>query len=191
MAKKEKKVFTHGEENTENEKTVGETENTVSQEHNDKENDKTQELEKALEETKKELDAAKEAHIRTLAKYDNFRKRTQREKDAIYSESKANIITQLLPVIDNFDRAAMNSEADFDAYRKGVEMTFTSFTETLKKLGVEAFGEKGEQFNPNFHNAVMHCEDEELEENVITDVFSKGYKIGDKVLRPAMVKVAN
>ena len=152
------------------------------------------ELAIAKEETeslKKELEAAKEAHIRTLAEYDNFRKRTQKEKDAIFGESKAMVITELLTVIDNFERAAENSDADFDGYRKGIEMTFGIFKNALDKLGVESFGKQGDNFDPNLHNAVMHCEDETLEENVITDVFSKGYKIGDKVLRPAMVKVAN
>lgn len=153
--------------------------------------EKEAELSSKIEEIQKELDASKEAHIRTLAEYDNFRKRTQKEKEAIFSESKATILTQLLPVIDNFDRAAMNKDADYESYKKGVEMMFTGFMDTIKKLGVEPFGEVGEQFDPNFHNAVMHCEDDSLEENVITDVFSKGYKLGDKVLRPAMVKVAN
>lgn len=186
MAKKEKKekVFTGEEEK--NEKSLEEKAEEAKEE-----NAETDEMEKETEKLKKELEASKEAHIRTLAEYDNFRKRTQKEKDAIYSESKANILTQLLPVIDNFDRAAMNSDADYESYKKGVEMMFSGFLDTMKKLGLESFGEKGEQFDPNFHNAVMHCEDEELEENVITDVFSKGYKLGDKVLRPAMVKVAN
>lgn len=187
MAKKEKKdkVFTETPE-TEN----AETQNAEEKDENEV-SEKENELQAALDEMKKELDAAKEAHIRTLAEYDNFRKRTQKEKEAIFSESKATILSQLLPVIDNFDRAAMNPDADYDSYKKGVEMMFTGFMDTMKKLGVEPFGEAGEQFDPNFHNAVMHCEDDSLEENVITDVFSKGYKLGDKVLRPAMVKVAN
>ncbi len=189
MAKKEKKdkVFTETEEEAAEEKTP---EEEVTKE-NEAESEKEKELQKSLDDMKKELDAAKEAHIRTLAEYDNFRKRTQKEKEAIYSESKAAIFTELLPVIDNFDRAAKNGDADFDGYKKGVEMMFSGFLDTMKKLGVEPFGEKGEQFDPNFHNAVMHCEDESLDENVITDVFSKGYKLGDRVLRPAMVKVAN
>ncbi len=101
------------------------------------------------------------------------------------------MIGDILPVLDNFERAATNSSTDFESYRKGIDMTFNSFCEVLKKLGVEAFGEPGDNFDPNIHNAVMHCEDESLDENVITDVFSKGYKLGDRVLRPAMVKVAN
>lgn len=172
------------------EKEINQTEDELIEENEviDKEN-KEEEDEKAKLE--KELEAAKEAHIRTLAEYDNFRKRSIKEKEAIAGDSKAKALTELLPVLDNFERAAMNAEADFDSYRKGVEMTFGSFMEVLKKLGVEQFGEPGEQFDPNIHNAVMHCEDDSLEENVITDVFSKGYRLGDRVLRHAMVKVAN
>ncbi|MBR2316087.1 MAG: nucleotide exchange factor GrpE [Clostridia bacterium] len=176
MAKK-KKEAPQTEDELINENEIVENEN--SEEENEK------------EKLQKELDAAKEAHMRTLAEYDNFRKRSIKEKEAIAGDSKAMALKELLPVLDNFERAAMNAESDFDSYRKGVEMTFSSFMEVLKKLGVEQFGEPGEQFDPNIHNAVMHCEDESLEENVITDVFSKGYKLGDRVLRHAMVKVAN
>lgn len=144
-----------------------------------------------IEELEKELAAAKEAHIRTLAEYDNFRKRSAKEKDSIFSDAKALCMTELLPVMDNFDRALGVEESDLESYRKGVEMIYTGFSDTLKKLGVEAFGEEGETFDPNFHNGVMHCEDEALGENVIAQVFSKGYKLGDRVLRHAMVKVAN
>ncbi|MBE6746154.1 MAG: nucleotide exchange factor GrpE [Ruminococcaceae bacterium] len=172
------------------EKEAPQTEDELINENEAVEN-KNSEEENETEKLQKELDAAKEAHMRTLAEYDNFRKRSIKEKEAIAGDSKAMALTELLPVLDNFERAAMNAEADFDSYRKGVEMTFGSFMEVLRKLGVEQFGEPGEQFDPNIHNAVMHCEDESLEENVITDVFSKGYKLGDRVLRHAMVKVAN
>lgn len=144
-----------------------------------------------IEELEKELAASKEAHIRTLAEYDNYRKRTAKEKEASYGDAKANTIAELLPVLDNFDRALSVDASDFDSYKKGVEMIYQNFTEILKKLGTEAFGEKGEQFDPNFHNGVMHIEDESFGENEIAEVFSKGYKVGDRVLRPAMVKVAN
>lgn len=172
------------------EKEAPQTEDELINENEAVEN-KNSEEENETEKLQKELDAAKEAHMRTLAEYDNFRKRSIKEKEAIAGDSKAMALTELLPVLDNFERAAMNAEADFDSYRKGVEMTFGSFMEVLRKLGVEQFGEPGELFDPNIHNAVMHCEDESLEENVITDVFSKGYKLGDRVLRHAMVKVAN
>ncbi len=139
----------------------------------------------------KELAASKEAHIRTLAEYDNYRKRSTKEKEGIYADAKAVCMTELLGVVDNFERALAVTDSDFESFKKGTEMIYTNLMDTFKKLGVEAFGEKGEEFDPNFHNGVMHIDDPELAENVIAEVFSKGYKLGDKVLRPAMVKVAN
>ena len=146
---------------------------------------------KKIAELEKELAASKEAHIRTLAEYDNYRKRSTKEKEGIYTDAKAVCMTELLGVVDNFERALDVKDSDFESYKKGVEIIYTNLMDTFKKLGVEAFGEKGEEFDPNFHNGVMHVEDPELAENVVADVFSKGYKLGDKVLRPAMVKVAN
>lgn len=142
-------------------------------------------------EHEKELAAAKEAHIRTLAEYDNYRKRSTREKEAAYGDSKAACLSELLPVLDNFDRALATGDSDIESFKKGMEMIYTNLTDILTKLGVEAFGEKGEAFDPNIHNGVMHVENEELGENVISEVFSKGYRIGDRILRPAMVQVAN
>ena len=161
-------------------------ENTVADtaEETAQESDKVAELEK-------DLAAAKEAHIRTLAEYDNYRKRTAKEKENTWVDAKAVCLAELLPMLDNFDRALGVTDSDFESYKKGVEMIYQGFCETLKKLGVEAFGEEGDEFDPNFHSAVMHVEDESLGENVLAQVFSKGYKLGDKVLRPAMVKVAN
>ena len=144
-----------------------------------------------IAELEKDLAAAKEAHIRTLAEYDNYRKRTAKEKEGTWIDAKAVCLTELLPMLDNFDRALGVTDSDFESYKKGVEMIYQGFCETLKKLGVEAFGEEGDEFDPNFHSAVMHVEDENLGENVLAQVFSKGYKLGEKVLRPAMVKVAN
>lgn len=186
MAKKESKK----EKEAKTEAEVKENEAEVKENAEACENEPDQK-ESEIEKLKKELESAKEAHMRTLAEYDNFRKRTQKEKDAIFGDSKVKILSEILPVLDNFERAATNSSADFDSYRKGVEMTFESFTALLEKLGVEAFGAAGDTFDPEIHNAVMHCEDENLGENVITDVFSTGYKLGDRVLRHAMVKVAN
>ena len=142
------------------------------------------------EELEKELAAAKEAHIRTLAEYDNYRKRSVKEKEAAYNDSKANVLKEFLPVIDNFERA-LNADNDFDALKKGMDMIYSNFTALFEKLGVEAFGEPGDSFDPNIHNAVMHIEDEEHGENEIVQVFSKGYKLGDRIIRPAMVQVAN
>lgn len=156
----------------------------VTEEVRDEAAEKTAELEK-------ELAASKEAHIRTLAEYDNYRKRSVKEKEGIYADAKAVCMSELLGVIDNFERALAVTDSDLESFRKGTEMIYTNLMDTFKKLGVEAFGEAGEEFDPNFHNGVMHIDDPELAENVIAEVFSKGYKLGDKVLRPAMVKVAN
>lgn len=146
--------------------------------------DRTAELEKALQD-------ANDKHLRTLAEYDNYRKRSQREKEQAYADSKASVLTELLPVLDNFERAAGNKDAAPADYQKGVDMIFNQFTEIFKKLGVEAYGEAGDTFDPNIHSAVMHTEEDGAPENSVTDVFSKGYRLGEKILRPAVVKVVN
>lgn len=149
------------------------------------------ESESALEKLQSDYDALNDCYMRTLAEYDNFRKRSQKDIEARVSYTKTDMLSKILPVIDNFERAAFNADTDFDGYKKGIEMTVSQFMEILKGMGVEAFGEAGEAFDPNFHNGVMHIEDDNLGENVIADVFMKGYKIGDKVIRAATVKVAN
>ena len=144
-----------------------------------------------LDKLKKELADAKDSHLRSLAEYDNFRKRSQREKDAVYGDAKANTLALLLPVIDNFDRAAENKTDDPEVYKKGIEMIISQFSDILKRLEVERFGEVGDEFDPNMHNAVMHVENDELPANTIAAVFEKGYKMGDRILRFATVQVAN
>lgn len=138
-----------------------------------------------------ELNETKDKLLRVMAEYDNFRKRSQKEKEQAYGDTKASTIAEFLPVYDNFIRAMSAEATDLDSFKKGIEMIFNQYGETFKKLGVESFGEKGETFDPNIHNAVMHGEDEELPENSISDVFSTGYKMGDRVIRPAIVKVVN
>ena len=138
-----------------------------------------------------ELNETKDKLLRVMAEYDNFRKRSQKEKEMAYGDTKASTIAEFLPVYDNFERAMSADATDLDSFKKGIEMIFNQYGETFKKLGVESFGEKGETFDPNIHNAVMHGEDEELPENSISDVFSTGYKMGDRVIRPAIVKVVN
>ena len=128
--------------------------------------------------------------LRLAAEYDNFRKRTIKEKEASYGNGKADAVAKMLPVYDNLERA-LNQPTEDAAYKKGVEMTMTELVKIFTNLGVEIFGEKGEQFDPNLHNAVMHVDDESLEENSIAMVFQKGFKMGDKVIRFAMVQVAN
>ena len=134
--------------------------------------------------------AEHDSFLRLAADYDNFRKRTVKEKDASYGNGKADAIAKILPIYDNLERA-VNQPCTDEAYKKGVEMTMNELLKIFGTLGVEVFGQVGEEFNPEFHNAVMHTEDESLGENVISQVFLKGFKLGDKVVRFAMVQVAN
>ena len=134
--------------------------------------------------------AEHDAHLRLAAEYDNFRKRTIKEKEASYGNGKADAVAKLLPIYDNLSRA-LNQETQDTAYKKGVELTMNELVKILTGLGVEIFGEPGDAFDPNLHNAVMHCEDENLGENTVSQVFQKGFKLGDKVVRFAMVQVAN
>ena len=134
--------------------------------------------------------AERDAHLRVAAEFDNFRKRTVKEKEQSYGNGKADAVAKILPIYDNLERA-LNQPTEDTAYKKGVEMTMNELLKIFGTLGVEVFGQVGEKFNPEFHNAVMHTEDEALGENVISQVFLKGFKIGDKVVRFAMVQVAN
>ena len=127
---------------------------------------------------------------RLAAEYDNYRKRTTKEKEAAYGHGKADAVEKLLPVYDNLERAA-NQPTEDEAYKKGVEMTLSQLVTILNGLGVEIFGQPGDTFDPNLHNAILHIEDEETPENTITQVFQKGFKMGDKIVRFAMVQVAN
>ena len=156
-----------------------------------------EETAEAVEETAVEVNpfeekynAEHDAHLRLAAEYDNFRKRTVKEKEASYGNGKADAVAKMLPVYDNLERA-LNQPTEDAAYKKGVEMTMAELVKIFTTLGVEIFGEKGEQFDPNLHNAVMHIDDESMEENTIAMVFQKGFKIGEKVVRFAMVQVAN
>ena len=134
--------------------------------------------------------AEHDAHLRLAAEYDNFRKRTAKEKEQSYTNGKSDAVEKLLPVYDNLQRALKQETADA-AFKKGVEMTMTELVKILSGLGVEIFGAEGEEFDPNLHNAVMHIDDENYGENVICQVFQQGFKIGEKIVRFAMVQVAN
>ena len=134
--------------------------------------------------------AERDAHLRVAAEYDNFRKRTVKEKEASYGNGKADAVAKMLPVYDNLERA-LNQPTEDAAYKKGVEMTMNELVKIFTSLGVEVFGNVGDAFDPNLHNAVMHIDSEELGENTIAQVFQKGFKIGEKVVRFAMVQVAN
>ncbi len=131
-----------------------------------------------------------DAYLRLAADYDNFRKRTIKEKEQSYGNGKADAVEKLLPVYDNLERA-LNQPTQDEAYKKGVEMTMTQLVGIFTGLGVEIFGNVGDTFDPNIHNAVMHIDDEAMGENVITQVFQKGFKLGQKIVRFAMVQVAN
>ncbi len=156
-----------------------------------KENCEIDENNEELEILKKELLAQKDRLLRTMAEYENFRKRTEREKTAIYADATSMAVSLILPVADSLDRALEVQSGSAEEYQKGIEMVKAQFSDALQKLSVESFGEKGEPFNPDLHNAVAHIEDDQLEENVISAVFQKGYKIDDRIIRHAMVQVAN
>lgn len=152
-------------------------------------------LKKAEEEIAKLTEAIaleQDKYMRLYAEYDNFRKRSAKERDGIYTDAYCDALTQILPVLDNLDRAAQFSSEDAESpMAKGLELTLKSFVETMNKMGVFEIEALGKQFDPNFHNAVMHVEDETVGENTVVEVFMKGYAKGDKVLRYSMVKVAN
>ena len=143
-----------------------------------------------LKELEEKLNAEHENYLRLAAEYDNFRKRTQKEKETTYLDAKADTIGKFLPVFDNLQRALAQETAD-EAYKKGVEMTMTGLLGIMESLGVTVFGEVDETFDPNYHNAVMHKDDEAFGESVICEVFQTGFKVGEKVIRHAMVVVAN
>jgi len=151
-----------------------------------------QEPEKAPEVNpfEEKYNAEHDSYLRLAADYDNYRKRTAKEKEQSYSNGKADTILKLLPIYDNLERA-MNQDTEDAAYKKGVEMTMTELVKIFTGLGVEIFGEAGEHFDPSLHNAVMHTEDDRVGESTITQVFQKGFKLGEKIVRFAMVQVAN
>ena len=155
-------------------------------------------IEEVVEETaaaeinpfEEKYNAEHDAHLRLAAEFDNFRKRTVKEKEASYTNGRADAVEKLLPVYDNLARALKQETADA-AFKKGVEMTMTELVKILGGMGVEIFGEAGEMFDPNLHNAVLHIDDDSIPENTITQVFQQGFKMGEKIVRFAMVQVAN
>ncbi len=151
------------------------------------------ELKKALVEKDAALAEANDKFLRVCAEYDNFRKRSAKEREGVYADACAEVLTQILPILDNLERAAQYNTAEVaeSAVGKGLEMVLKSFAETLAKLGVAEIEALGKPFDPNLHNAVMHIDDEQYGENEVVEVLMKGYIKGDRVLRYAMVKVAN
>ncbi len=150
---------------------------------------KIKKLEEELEKANAKTDELNERYVRMLAEYDNFRKRTAKERDGIYSDAYIDALTAILPVLDNLERAEGCEEAE--ALKKGLELTIKSFRDTLEKMGVKEIEAQGKSFDPNLHNAVMHIEDEAYGENEIVEVLMKGYQKEDKIIRYSMVKVAN
>ena len=151
-------------------------------------------IENSDAETEKRIEEAiaeeKDRFIRLYADFENYKKRTAAEKESSYLNATAQTLAEILPVVDNLERAVAATEED-SPLKKGVEMVLNQMNAVFAKLGVESYGEKGDAFDPNIHEAVMHGEDEELAENTVSEVFSKGYKIKDKIIRHAMVKVVN
>lgn len=191
----EEKKETVSSENTEEVKP--ETEETA--EKLDKKDKKAVKLlEKQLEDSKKEYEklleekkALNDTYLRMLAEYDNFRKRVQKEKEGFYADGMAEAVEKLLPVLDNLERAASAEATDVQSVLDGVKKVLSQADEIFAKLGVSEIPAKGEKFDPELHNAVMHEENEDFDENTVSDVFLKGYKLGDKVIRHSVVKVMN
>ena len=186
MSKQEKKQQDPAVEEVPVEETKAQTEHQAAPQQEAAADPLLEELEKL----RKQMDEKEEQYLRLAAEYDNFRKRSQKEKDGIYQGAKSDAVAAFLPVYDNLERALKQETAD-EAYKKGVEMTMTGLKEILSKLGVEEIPALGETFDPALHNAVMHVEDENAGENTVVDVFQAGFKLGEKVIRFAMVKVAN
>lgn len=151
----------------------------------------TREQVEQMETAVKQLDSVKDQFVRLTAEYDNYRKRTTKEKDNIYQDAKADTVKEFLAVYDNLERAVAADGDDTSPHRKGLEMIFAQYKEILKKLGVEEIPAKGQPFDPEKHNAVMHIDDEAYGENEVAQVFQAGFMMGDKVIRYAIVQVAN
>ncbi len=179
-AEAEEKVSVEAEETSEAEK-VCEAEETEEQ------SAEMTDVEAKLCEQLKQKD---EKLLRIAAEYDNYRKRTAKEKEETYQNATINVLSEFLEVADNFERAK-NAESEIEDYKKGIEMIFSQFLDKMKKLGAEPYGEAGETFDPELHMAVSHIEDESKGENEIVEVYQRGYKLGDKVIRHAAVIVAN
>lgn len=183
MAKKKQ-----AEEQPNTKAAAAETETETTAAAADTEQSPTDDATAALE---KELADTKEQLLRLTAEYANFRKRSDKEKSDTYAHATGKTVEAFLPALDNLERALGATQQDFEGLQKGVQMTYDGLMDILEKLGVTVYGAPGETFDPNLHHAVMHVEDENLEENVITDVFQRGYRMDDRIIRPAMVKTAN
>lgn len=168
---------------------VSEASNEVSENAEDDELNIVKKQKEENEKLKEELDNTKDRLLRLTAEYDNYRKRTIKEKEGIYSDAYVDVLKEIVPILDNLERAVA-ADGNIEDLKKGIEMTIKGCQDSFAKLGVEEIDTSGE-FDPNVHNAVMHIEDENLDKNVIAEVFQKGYKKDEKIIRHTMVKVAN
>ncbi len=201
MVENEKKTPDPEQENPAEEQPVAESETTAPKAEEPSKKDKKAAKKEAkeaknaaveeLKKVKEEFETHKQQYLRVLAEYDNYRKRTEREKDAIYSTATADAVKEILPVADNLDRALSQENCTLEQLQDGLKMVNRQFGEMLAKLGVKEMGSVGEQFDPTRHNAVSHIDSEDFGENEISAVYQKGYILGDKVVRHAMVQVAN
>ena len=177
----------------ETENTIPETEQveeTTAAEQAEETVEAVEEVEAVVDNSAQLLAAAEDKYLRLAAEYDNFRKRSAKEKESAWTDSKASTAAAFLPVYDNLERA-LKAPCSDEAFLKGVEMTMNQLKEVLTKLGIEEIPALGEKFDPNCHNAVMHVDDDSVEDNTIVEVFQTGFKSGDKIVRFSMVKVAN
>ncbi len=185
MSKKEKKTPEVGEQ-----PTVSTEETVAAETETQAETSQTDPLAAEIEALRAQVAEQEDRFLRLCAEYDNFRRRSRQEKDGVYADATADAVKALLPVYDNLERALQQETAD-EAYKKGVEMTMTGLKKAFEGLGVTEIQAAGQSFDPNVHNAVTHIEDESLGENMISQVFQTGFMLGDKVIRFAMVQVAN
>lgn len=153
--------------------------------------EETEKLKENIASLEKDLEEQKEKFLRIAAEYDNYRKRTERDKYSIFHDAVAKTISEVLPVADSLNMAVKSKDGANEDYKKGLELVNNQLGSAFEKLSVEPFGEEGQKFDPEIHNAIAHVDDESLDENVIVEVFQLGYKLGDKIIRHAMVKVAN
>ena len=192
MAEIEKEESTVAEQPTNADEVKEEkSEKSDKKEKKEKKDKKADKTEKALEDMKKELDAQKNNYLRLAAEYDNYRKRTTNEKASIYADATAKTLAEILTVADSLEMAVKAAENAPEEFKKGIELVAAQMESALTNLNVEKFGKAGEKFDPELHNAVSRVDDESLEENVIAQVFQSGYKTGDRIIRHAMVQVAN
>lgn len=162
-----------------------------TEEEQPKANAEIEDLKNDNERLQKELNIQKDLFLRVAAEYDNYRKRTERDRLLIYNDATANAVESMLGVADSLEMASKSLGGTQSDYQKGLELVINQLNASFKKLGVESFGNVGDSFNPDIHNAIVHEEDENAGENMIAEVFQKGYKLGDKIIRHAMVKVVN